>query len=847
MKHPRKSPSAYRLRSTASQALACITALAASSALVTTVRAQVIYDNFDSGALNPAAKWVNITDPAWAPPYSSYSFPADPLGGHAYRVQGIPPANNDGTGYTTARVIAVSTNAQFTNFYESVDLLNWNPSTDASTNEQFMGLIARGVTPTGDLSSGSNFNAVAMLFGANLETQHTNADNGTGGEGPSTGIIALGYVLNGYTDLPNVKSIDDLPLSAGIVPSGLAYWTLQPGRSYRLVLQGVGPVLTGSVYDLADLTKPLGTISGDTSLGGAMVLNTELAVPAPTSGYCGIFAAAYPKTSNGTNTGTVDVTFDNFYAAPTAPTSVNPPATPHGMIGAPQVVNRTPASWTNFYPAAGGITFDATTLTTTNPILTNAVRLILNGVDVSSSLTITAPSPGTNHVTFGLTGSKWTLASNCVYDAQIILPDSYNRVTTNAWTFDTFSDAYLADTSHCQNIECEDYDNNGDWRPFPVTASGFSTNDNVYYNPPPTTPPSFTPTYMYAINAAIDNVVPSGYVGLTGTQSTDATTGATTGDYYQCNRDGPVTGGPIDPQTLVNMLLGGANFDLTTIFPGCEYRTGYAGSGYGGNQSGDLVGTTEGAPNAVSIMGFNYVADTGLYLNKAFDTKRQKYAALNAVGLSQHPGLDATYTGAGLTNWWDVEEYMVFATEGSDWCNYTRDWGTTTNAYNVYLRAACAQSQELNLYLGATTNRASQVGTFYCTNALWWNWRYAPLVDANNNRAVVKLGNPDPDQPITLRLEVAPSMPKYTSVQYQMALNYLAFVPAVPQVYSTSQFQKTNTQWTAETSLLVDTGKKQIIIPQPNGSTRFYRVAWSSQVKINKIAASGGNVVLTYQ
>ena len=38
------------------------------------------------------------------------------------------------------------------------------------------------------------------------------------------------------------------------------------------------------------------------------------------------------------------------------------------MIGAPQVINRTPASWANFYSPAGGITFTATTLTTTNAI-----------------------------------------------------------------------------------------------------------------------------------------------------------------------------------------------------------------------------------------------------------------------------------------------------------------------------------------------------------------------------------------------------------------------------------------------------------------------------------------------
>ena len=60
------------------------------------------------------------------------------------------------------------------------------------------------------------------------------------------------------------------------------------------------------------------------------------------------------------------------------------PAIPQGKIGAPQVVNRMPVSFKNFHPAASGITFNATTLTATNNINTAAIKLYLNGVDVSS-------------------------------------------------------------------------------------------------------------------------------------------------------------------------------------------------------------------------------------------------------------------------------------------------------------------------------------------------------------------------------------------------------------------------------------------------------------------------------
>jgi hypothetical protein len=143
--------------------------------------------------------------------------------------------------------------------------------------------------------------------------------------------------------------------------------------------------------------------------------------------------------------------------------------------------------------------------------------------------------------------------------------------------------------------------------------------------------------------------------------------------------------------------------------------------------------------------------------------------------------------GANNTNWWDVEEYNVVMTEGSDWFNYTKDWGTGTN-YNVYLRAACALTEHLYLYNGATTNRANQLGTFYCTNALKWNWRYTPLLDTNGSLAVVNLGGTN-----TLRLEIDPEMPGWTTIEYGLALNYLAFVPTNrPQLVRNVIYSTTN-------------------------------------------------------
>jgi hypothetical protein len=267
------------------------------------------------------------------------------------------------------------------------------------------------------------------------------------------------------------------------------------------------------------------------------------------------------------------------------------------------------------------------------------------------------------------------------------------------------------------------------------------------------------------------------------------------------------------------------------------------------NGSGDAVGTVEGAPCTLSIRNLELTSyqgagtGSGLYLNRVFDTKRAKYAALNARGLAQWPSL--TYDGANALPWWDVEEYMVFATQGSDWFNYTKDWGATATNYNVYLRAACAQSEELNLYLGATTNRADQLGTFYCTNAFMWNFRYVPLVDANNNPVVVSLGGEG--EPTTLRLEVAPSSPKYNSVAYQMALNYMAFVPTnrpllvTNVIYSTTNRVASivnNHNGNFTVNMIGTPGAQYYLVKSASPKTAM--ASWTAVAGSTNTAASGG-------
>jgi len=784
MKASMRNKTRVPLRHTVFKTAACVTTLAALLALATTARARVEYDNFQSsgsGGFDPANAWEKI-DNTFFP--HTYSFPG-PLsaGNWAFNLYATAPTNSvDGVnlsvdGYTTARAFAVATAESFsTTFYVAGDILNWNTNYIQDNNYAMNGLVARCNATVAEIHSGTNWDALGFFFWPNVDTQ----EGPTPPAAPGTAVIGIGYINDGWMDFTSTF----VPPAHGVVPVALGEAVLEPGHGYRFVFQGNGADLTGDVYDLTDLTKPLLSLKGDTSAGA-------LLGPAPTSGWSG-FMSAYFQNGGGDPHATNDVTFDNFYAAASAPTTaIVGRGTPSGLLGGPQVINRTPASFSNFYAYTGGITFTATTLTTTNNINASQTKLIINGMDVSSGLTTTS-NQGTNVVySFGGSGAAITLNSNIVYDATIIVQDVLGRSSTNIWTFDTFNAPYLA-SDLCKNIECEDYDiatystagvytgPNGQSLDFPVPASGYSTNDNVYWVPVGLTPPPYR--YCWGINIGNNpNTTTLGYVGQKGLMATNwAADNTTPGDYYCASRTGPLKGAPAN----INAI---SDLDLNNFYPGCEYRTGGATLSSApnlnlGNDRGDAVGTEEGAGNGIFIN--QIVANAGdLFWSICYDNKRSKYADLNPLGLTQYPiggALGSPYddgcTGANANPWWDVEEYNVMATEGSDWMNYTHDFGAT-KSYNVYLRAACFHSQYLNLYDAATTNRANLVGVFSNYNTLPWNWRYAPL-QSNGTNAVVALGGTK-----TLRLEVDPDKPNWVEIRRGLAMNYMAFVPAgTPQL-----------------------------------------------------------------
>src|ERR1041384_7540602 len=165
-----------------------------------------------------------------------------------------------------------------------------------------------------------------------------------------------------------------------------------------------------------------------------------------------------------------DFTFDNFRE-----TAV--PTTPVGFPGTAQVVNLTPAPQTLFYrPPQNGsnITFNVTTLSV-NAVDTNALKVILNGANVSSQLAFTeirTPITGSAKTNFFVRYTG-TLTSNTVYQGQIVALDVSGNGTTNNWVFDTFS------TNGIIMVEAEDYNyttNNviTDTNGVPVSTNVFS-------------------------------------------------------------------------------------------------------------------------------------------------------------------------------------------------------------------------------------------------------------------------------------------------------------------------------------------------------------------------------------
>ncbi len=390
----------------------------------------VFTDNFDSGGL---LGWQsrNVVQPLGG--FVSDTFPTNGSG-LAFRLQrgsadmsalGQPQA------FGTGRAWLFRTNI-YSDFYVAMDVVNWNNATN-----QAIVLLARATGYDDVLAPG---------FPPGLGTVNgyvCNYDNAQDGDGP-------GDHLGGQFQINNVTGEAPATIAAANV-------TLKQGHTYRLVFNGVGPTLTGRIYDFEDLTQPIVTIVAQDS--------TYL------SGVSGIVTF---HRDDSVNPNLTDLTVDNYYAGPADPNLSIAPALPHPLAGTPQVVARNPTNrFSNFHPPSQGISFTAGTFTT-NQIDAAATKLYLNGVDVSASL---APLPA-NASNASFSTAPGTLTSNVVYSARIEVRDTGGALkSTNTFWFDTFSDNYLASLLV---IEAEDYNYEaGKFQRGPISVSGSDTNGSA--------------------------------------------------------------------------------------------------------------------------------------------------------------------------------------------------------------------------------------------------------------------------------------------------------------------------------------------------------------------------------
>jgi hypothetical protein len=384
-------------------------------------------DNFDS-----YSNTDQLTAGGWIlselGPFVTTTFPA--VGsGKGLRIQAVPYA----PGGAPAAGMWYQTN-DYTDFYLAVDIASW-PGTD---QDQAAVLFGR-------MTSASTSTVITNQNPGDAQGVICNYDASQYGENP-------GNRRQGQLQI-NVVSTVPQPFSTTTIATSEI--TFVPGRSYRIIFSGVGVHFTARAYDWNDLTTPLVTIEADDTISGY------------THGACGLLAFS----RNGV-TGTADFTFDNYYAGATDPNLAVPPALAHPIPGTPAVDSRVPAArWENFHSLTVPISFTANTYST-NVINASAIKLWLNGVDVSARLTLSAND---TNISGSLPAS--VLQSNKLYSAQLAVTDVAGaKSSTNTFWFDTFSDAYLLSSS-VKTIEAEEYNyTSGTNQSDPIPVSGLDTN-----------------------------------------------------------------------------------------------------------------------------------------------------------------------------------------------------------------------------------------------------------------------------------------------------------------------------------------------------------------------------------
>ena len=173
------------------------------------------------------------------------------VSGGTYRLQAPPSPNQAALGPGRAGSLRLDTG--FDDFFVSVDLVNW-----VDTADQAFGLLARIQEPGLGTTDGYGF----LYVPADRDFEIERFDN-----------------------------------EANDIIGPIIGFTLDPARDYRMTFSGTADMLTGEVFDLADLATPLVTV-----VAFDVTYST---------GVTGLLVA--DASSGGVSS---DATFDNFFAVP---------------------------------------------------------------------------------------------------------------------------------------------------------------------------------------------------------------------------------------------------------------------------------------------------------------------------------------------------------------------------------------------------------------------------------------------------------------------------------------------------------------------------------------------------
>ena len=211
-----------------------------------------------SNALAQSDDFNDGNDTGWTryDPLSAFGAPATfsfPSGG--YRIQSAASPNPGLLG--PGRAGSLRNDQSYSDFAVVFDLVDWNNTQDQA------------------------FGALARVSQAGLGT---------------TDGYAFTYSTDGSIDISRIN--DETPTGLGS-----AAITLSTANDYRFVFTGLGTVLVGQVFNLADLSTPLATASGfdaafATGVNGLLVFDNSPA-----------------------GTGATDATFDNYFATVPEPST----------------------------------------------------------------------------------------------------------------------------------------------------------------------------------------------------------------------------------------------------------------------------------------------------------------------------------------------------------------------------------------------------------------------------------------------------------------------------------------------------------------------------------------------